>query len=165
MEFLYEYGLFLLKAVTVVVALIVVITSIVSASQKNKQAKGELDIQNLSEGLEDMYENAQALLLDKQALKKREKEKKKKEKAEAKEKKTAAKLMFQAETQHGHKTVAAQTKWADDQQEMFDARVARGTAKGALAAAKQNALAAEVAFKTWQTEMATTRAEMRTLMG
>jgi hypothetical protein len=48
---------------------------------------------------------------------------------------------------------------------MFDARVARGTAKGALAAAKQNALAAEVAFKTWQTEMATTRAEMRTLMG
>lgn len=85
--------------------------------------------------------------------------------AEATEKKTAAKLMFQAETQHGHKTVAAQTKWADDQQEMFDARVARGTAKGALAAAKQNALAAEVAFKTWQTEMATTRAEMRTLMG
>ena len=76
-----------------------------------------------------------------------------------------AKLMFIAENQHGHKTVAAQTKWADDQQDMFDARVARGTAKGALAAAKQNALAAEVAFKTWQTEMATTRAEMRTLMG
>ena len=86
-------------------------------------------------------------------------------KAEATEKKTAAFLMFRAENEHGHKTVAAQTKWADDQQEMFDARVARGTAKGALAAAKQNALAAEVAFKTWQTEMATTRAEMRTLMG
>jgi hypothetical protein len=85
--------------------------------------------------------------------------------AEATEKRTAAKLMFQAENHHGHKTVAAQTKWADDQQEMFDARVARGTAKGALAAAKQNALAAEVSFKTWQTEMATTRAEMRTLMG
>ncbi len=86
-------------------------------------------------------------------------------KAEAREKRTAAKLMFMAENNHGHKTVAAQTKWADDQQQMFDARVARGTAKGALAAAKQNALAAEVAFKTWQTEMATTRAEMRTLMG
>lgn len=85
--------------------------------------------------------------------------------AEATEKKTAASLMFMAENHHGHKTVAAQTKWADDQDEMFAVRVARGTAKGALAAAKQNALAAEVAFKTWQTEMATTRAEMRTLMG
>lgn len=98
MEFLYEYGLFLLKAVTVVVALIVVITSIVSASQKNKQAKGELDIQNLSEGLEDMYENAQALLLDKQALKKREKEKKKKEKAEAKEKKKKEKTQLKGKS-------------------------------------------------------------------
>jgi hypothetical protein len=85
--------------------------------------------------------------------------------AEATEKRVAAQLMMTAEHAHGQKTVAAQTKWADEQDEMFNARVNRGTAKGALASAKANLLAAEVSFKTWQTEMATNRAEMRTLMG
>lgn len=87
MEFLYEYGLFLLKAVTIVVALIVAIGAIVNSSQKHKQGKGELDIENLSEGLEDMYEDAQVLLLDKEELKKRDKDKKRKDKEEAKAKK------------------------------------------------------------------------------
>ena len=77
MEFLYEYGLFLLKAVTLVLVIIIILSAVISASQKHKQPQGDLDIQNLSEGLEDMCEHAQSLLLDKDELKKREKEKKK----------------------------------------------------------------------------------------
>ena len=81
--------------------------------------------------------------------------------AEAKEKRTMASLMLTAQVQHACKTAAAQTSWADNQDEMEMARIERGAAKGSLAAAKANLLAAEVAFKTWQTEMATHRAERR----
>ena len=81
--------------------------------------------------------------------------------AEATEKRTMARLMLTAQVQHQCKTAAAQTSWADNQDEMEIARIERGAAKGSLAAAKANLLAAEVAFKTWQTEMATHRAERR----
>ena len=81
--------------------------------------------------------------------------------AEATEKRTMARLMLTAQVQHQCKTAAAQTSWADNQDEMEMARIERGAAKGSLAAAKANLLAAEVAFKTWQTEMATHRAERR----
>lgn len=81
--------------------------------------------------------------------------------AEAKEKRTMASLMLTAQVQHQCKTAAAQTSWADNQDEMETARIERGAAKGSLAAAKANLMAAEIAFKTWQTEMATHRAERR----
>ena len=81
--------------------------------------------------------------------------------AEATEKQTLAILMFRAENEHGCKSGVAQSAWAERQQEMFDARVLRATAKGELAAAKANLLAAEVAFKQWQTEQAALRLEQR----
>tara|TARA_B100000519_G_scaffold189721_1_gene188518 strand:+ start:191 stop:529 length:339 start_codon:yes stop_codon:yes gene_type:complete len=80
---------------------------------------------------------------------------------EAEEKRTFAKLQFSAEFEQGCKTAAAQTRYADSTDDMFEARVSRGAAKGSLAAAKANLLAAEVAFKAWQSDQALLREEKR----
>lgn len=83
MEFLYEYGLFLAKAVTLVAALVIIIAAIAGAAHKQKHGKGHLEIHSLSEQLKDVTNYARQVLLDKAALKKLAKEQKK----EAKEKK------------------------------------------------------------------------------
>lgn len=82
-------------------------------------------------------------------------------KAEAHEKRTIATAMFKAQVEKGAKTSAAQMADADSNPEVFQARVSRGVAKGKVAAAKANLLAAEIEFKQWQTEQATDRAERR----
>ena len=79
---------------------------------------------------------------------------------EAEEKKQFALLQVKAMGK-GYKTVASQTTYADSSEEMYTARLNRGTAKAAIAAAKANLLAAEVEFKVWQTQMATIRQEKR----
>ena len=79
---------------------------------------------------------------------------------EAEEKKQFALLQVRAMGE-GYKTVASQTTYADSSEEMYRARLNRGTAKAAIAAAKANLLAAEVEFKVWQTQMATMRQEKR----
>ena len=81
--------------------------------------------------------------------------------AEAGEKKMNATLMLTAQIEHGCKTVAAQSTWADQQASMEIARIQKGVANGLLAGAKSNYLAAEVSFKTWQTIQASTRMEKR----
>lgn len=81
--------------------------------------------------------------------------------ADAEEKKENAKLMLVAQIEHGCKTVASQSTWADLQDRMEQARIKKGTAKGLLAAAKSNYLASEVEFKTWQTNQASVRMEKR----
>ena len=85
MEFLYEYGLFLAKAVTFVVALIAVIV-VVASTAKHKTEKGELKITNLSEEFKDLVHNLKHEFLSKKEFKAYEKslkaEKKEKEKAE-----------------------------------------------------------------------------------
>jgi hypothetical protein len=60
--------------------------------------------------------------------------------AEAKEKRTYASLMITAQVNHNCKTAAAQSTWADNQEQMEQARLNRGVAKGLLAAAKANLL-------------------------
>jgi hypothetical protein len=82
-------------------------------------------------------------------------------KADAKEKQRFAQLMMIGEHQ-GNKTAAAQTRFADASDEMYQIRLARGVAKGALAAAKANSNAAEVEFKQWQSTVASARMERRT---
>ena len=79
---------------------------------------------------------------------------------EAQEKQMFATLQVKA-LGEGCKTVASQTTYADASDEMYAARVNRGVAKAAIAAAKANLLAAEVEFKIWQTQMATIRQEKR----
>lgn len=86
MEFLYEYGLFLAKALTLVVAIIVVLSTIVGLAAKQKPGKGQLEIVSLTAQIKEMTQYAQQMLLDKATLKKRAKDEKKQQKQDAKAK-------------------------------------------------------------------------------
>jgi serine protease SohB len=91
LEFLYEYGLFLAKTVTFVVAAIAIITVITASAIKQKHKKGELEITDLSEQFEDVEQEVVHALLNKEELKQKEKEDKKLAKEKAKENKKNAK--------------------------------------------------------------------------
>ncbi|MEQ9547763.1 MAG: protease SohB [Marinobacter sp.] len=86
MEFLTEFGLFVAKAVTLVVALIVVITVVMSAAQKDKadDSEGELRVRKLNEKYRKLRESLQARLLSDHERKAWSKKHKKEEKARAK---------------------------------------------------------------------------------
>ena len=96
MEFLYEYGLFVAKAVTLVIAFIVVVSTIVGLASKQKHGKGQLEIVSISEQLKEITNYAKQVLLDKNALKKLAKEQKKEAKAKNKAK-NKAKITEQGE--------------------------------------------------------------------
>lgn len=80
--------------------------------------------------------------------------------AEAMEKMVYAKAMVAAEGE-GHKTAAAQMRFADLQGDVYNARVNRGVAKGMLAAAKAEFRACEIEFEQWRSEKASNRLERR----
>ncbi len=90
LEFLYDYGLFLAKTVTFVLAVIAIIITIAGAAIKQQHKKGELDITDLSEQFEETEEDIIHALLTKDELKEKEKKDKKlaKEKAKAEKKAT-----------------------------------------------------------------------------
>lgn len=92
MEFLTEYGLFLAKIVTFVVAVLVVISVIMSAAQKDRgdhEGEGELKIRKLNEKYEKLREAIQARLMSGPQRKAFHKARKKLEKAEKKAAKAA----------------------------------------------------------------------------
>ncbi len=90
-ELLAEYGLFLAKIATVVVAIAIVVTLIVNVAQRKKQHKGELRVTNLSEEYKEMQEEVAVAFLEPHEQKAWHKEQKKKRKQEAKEAKARAK--------------------------------------------------------------------------
>lgn len=79
---------------------------------------------------------------------------------EADLKRVVAKVMVAAEIE-GNKTTAAQSRYADEDEDVYTARVAHGIAKGELAQAKAEFKAREIAFETWRTKMASLRLERR----
>lgn len=91
MELLSEYGLFLAKIVTVVVAIGVIAMIVVNATQRKRQ-RGELRVTNLSEQYKEMKEELAMNLLDGTQQKLWHKAQKKKHKLEAKAAKAKAKL-------------------------------------------------------------------------
>ncbi len=91
-ELLSEYGLFLAKIVTVVVAIAVIAVIIVNVAQRNKRQRGELRVNNLSEQYKEMKEELAAALMDPHQQKQWHKAQKKKHKQEAKAAKAKAKL-------------------------------------------------------------------------
>lgn len=94
MEFLYDFGLFAAKAITIVIAFAVVLGLIVSAGVKNKrQEKGQITITKLNEKFEAMKEALQEAVLDSHALKTLHKDEKKREKAEKKAQKQESKQL------------------------------------------------------------------------
>ncbi|HEM6716549.1 TPA: protease SohB [Citrobacter koseri] len=83
MELLSEYGLFLAKIVTVVVAIAVIVMLIVNAAQRKRQ-RGELRVTNLSEQYKEMKDDLATALMDGHQQKLWHKAQKKKQKLEAK---------------------------------------------------------------------------------
>lgn len=93
MEFLTEYGLFLAKVVTLVIAIGVVIGFVVSAGSRHKKSeKGHIEVKKLNEKFEQMSDVLKEATLDPEQLKLQAKEEKKRHKEERAEQKKAAKL-------------------------------------------------------------------------
>lgn len=91
MDLLSEYGLFLAKIATVVIAIAIVAAIIVNVAQRRKQQRGELRVTRLSEQYKEMQEEMAAALLDSHQQKLWHKAQKKKHKQEAKAAKAQAK--------------------------------------------------------------------------
>ncbi|ELY6086285.1 protease SohB [Cronobacter sakazakii] len=91
MNLLAEYGLFLAKIVTVVVAIAIVIALIANLTQRKKAQRGELRVTRLGEEYKEMKEEVAAALLDAHQHKQWHKNQKKKNKQEAKAAKARAK--------------------------------------------------------------------------
>ncbi len=85
-EFLAEYGLFLLKVLTVVAGIVVII--VVAASAGRKGSHEGLEVENLNKKYESLAETLRSAISSKDQQKKAAKEKKKKYKADAKDKAT-----------------------------------------------------------------------------
>ncbi|HDC4276709.1 TPA: protease SohB [Enterobacter cloacae] len=97
MELLSQYGLFLAKIATVVIAIAVVAVLIVNLTQRKRQ-RGELRITRLSEQYKEMQEEMSLALLDSHQQKLWHKAQKKKHKQDAKAAKAKAKLNVPEET-------------------------------------------------------------------
>ncbi|ELY3543768.1 protease SohB [Cronobacter turicensis] len=91
MNLLAEYGLFLAKIVTVVVAIVIVIALIANLTQRKKAQRGELRVTRLGEEYKEMKEEVATALLDPHQHKQWHKNQKKKNKQEAKAAKARAK--------------------------------------------------------------------------
>ena len=81
-QFLADYGLFLLKAITIVVAIIVVIT--VAATASRRASQDGLEVDSLNKKYKSIASALRKAVLNKHEAKKEAKEEKKRDKAEAK---------------------------------------------------------------------------------
>lgn len=92
MEFIADYGLFLAKTVTFVIAFIVVLGALVSLRSKEKDRhSGHIEVRHINEKIDKMKQTLKYSVFDKWDIKLDLKEEKAKEKAEQKAKKKAAK--------------------------------------------------------------------------
>ena len=92
LEFLYEYGLFLAKTATFVIAVAVIIGLLVAGTSKGKSSKkGKLELTDLGERLQDHQDMMTEQLMTDDEIKQLRKEEKKRLKEEKKQAKKAAK--------------------------------------------------------------------------
>ena len=86
MEFLYEYGLFLLKTITFVAAVAVIIGIIVSAGMKQKPAEaGAIEVTKINDRFDSVRKSMKRVMYDEDAVKKEEKDAEKEKKREKKQ--------------------------------------------------------------------------------
>ncbi|MCE9686880.1 protease SohB [Shewanella sp. AS16] len=112
MEFLYEYGLFLAKAITLVVAILAVVVGVLAAAMKQKSDKGELSLTHVSDDLQELAHSLKQELLPKKQFKAYEKARKAELKAKEK----------QAETQIGKRVFVVDFKGSLDAGEVASLR-------------------------------------------
>jgi len=113
--FFAEYGLFLLKALTVVVAIAVVLITLVASIARARKSDGEggsseghIEIRKFNESLDEMEESLSMALMDEPTRKQMHKDRKARDKASAKAAKAAAKL---ASKQRGEgETIVSENK-------------------------------------------------------
>jgi serine protease SohB len=92
LEFIFEYGLFLAQAVTIVAAILIVAVSLVALGMKQKpEHEGHIEIKNLNEKYKQIDELLQQVVTDEEAHKVDLKAQKKADKQKAKAAKKAAK--------------------------------------------------------------------------
>ena len=84
MEFLTEYGVFLLKVITIALAITVPLLIIIGSSKSKTPSKGSLVVKNLSKKYEDMGTAIRSSQLNPKELKKYNKEVQKKKKSDDK---------------------------------------------------------------------------------
>ncbi|SVB36350.1 uncharacterized protein METZ01_LOCUS189204, partial [marine metagenome] len=88
MEFLFEYGLFLAKSLTVLVSFIIVFVVILGSSQRAQQtSKGELEVKNVNEAVKHISQSLTRSMLNPVQQKAQEKADKKRLKQEKKNRK------------------------------------------------------------------------------
>ncbi|MGQ8363903.1 protease SohB [Glaciecola sp. 1036] len=85
MEFLFEYGLFVAKAITVVIAIVAVVGLIIGLASKQKGGGGNLSFDSISEQFDNIKRQSEQVLLSKEALKKLQKQRKKEQKKDKEE--------------------------------------------------------------------------------
>ena len=86
MEFLAEYGLFLLKVMTIVVAIVIILTAGAAAGRKATQ--DHLEVENLNDKYRKMAGALRSAVMKKDERKKQAKQDKKQKKAEDKQRRT-----------------------------------------------------------------------------
>ena len=93
MEFLYQYGLFLAQAVTIVTAVLILVAGIVSIGQRQRaeQHEGHIEIRNLNEKYKHIGEAIQQVVTDPHKFKHEKKKQKKADKKKARAEKKARK--------------------------------------------------------------------------
>ena len=82
MEFLTEYGIFLAKAITIVLAILIVAGSLISSAApgKHKSAAGHIEVKHLNKDREELSDALKSVTLDKKVLKQELKQAKKADK-------------------------------------------------------------------------------------
>jgi serine protease SohB len=86
LEYLYEYGVFLAQAGTIVAAILIVVGSVFAMGQRQKsEGEGHIEIKHLNEKYDHIKETLEEVITDEDMLKVAAKAKKKADKKEAKE--------------------------------------------------------------------------------
>ena len=80
MEFLYEYGLFLAKAITFIVSVGIILALVIGASQKNnREPEGIIDVTKINERYDDIKDRIKSVVYSDEVLKQEVKAAKKKQ--------------------------------------------------------------------------------------
>jgi serine protease SohB len=93
LEFLYEYGLFLAKAITFIVSVGIILALVIGASQKNnREPEGIIDVTKINERYDDIKDRIKSVVYSDEVLKQEVKAAKKKQKLERKAEKKQQKI-------------------------------------------------------------------------
>lgn len=102
MEFLSEYGLFLAKAATLVIAILIVVVGVLALGQRQKHSReGHIEVHHLNDRYQHMGEVIRNAIVDKATLKLETQAEKKTEKERAKAKKRAARALAKGRKEAG----------------------------------------------------------------